>query len=268
MNRFNDFVNVGIYFTYIQNETITINHLIQTNELDSYPAYILFIFIGLGFISLILTLSSMYGISNRNRSLSLLFAVLWVLTVAINLVMFAILFLYYYLNFSGLRERLVSALQQSSSKTKKLLDDIQSKHLCCGINNKDDYKNLSLALFPQSCYLQLNYLNKTDINNTGLNNTNLLMNTGGCNSIVNDYITFQLWTAGVIICVSVFLQILAITSMCVLNQRHQKFDENKNFMISRLDDETLSNENVNNNNNNNIHDSCKTIDEMIEVTQI
>lgn len=182
--------------------------------------------------------------------------------------MFAILFLYYYFNFPGLRERLVSSLRQSPSNITALLDYFQFKHLCCGINNKDDYKNLSLALFSQPCYLQLNSLNKTDINNNGLNNTNLLMDTGDCYSVVERYITFELQTIGVIICVCVFLQKLAITSMCVLNQRHQKFDENKKFMISRLDDEALSNENVNNSNNNNIHDSCKTIDEMIEVTQI
>lgn len=69
---------LGIFFTFIQNDILTINRLIQTDKIDSYPAYILLIFIGLGFISLILTFFAVYGISKRNRSLSLFVVALWV----------------------------------------------------------------------------------------------------------------------------------------------------------------------------------------------
>jgi len=69
---------LGIYLTFIQTDIITINRLIKTDKFDSYLAYILLVFIGLGFISIILIFFSIYGMIKRNRPLSLFLTVLWV----------------------------------------------------------------------------------------------------------------------------------------------------------------------------------------------
>jgi len=69
---------LGIYLSFIQTDVTTINRLIKTDKFDSYLAYILLVFIGLGFISFILTFFSIYGMVKRNRPLSLFVAVLWV----------------------------------------------------------------------------------------------------------------------------------------------------------------------------------------------
>jgi hypothetical protein len=71
-------LSLGIYLTFIQTDITTINRLIQTDKFDSYLAYVLLVFIGLGSISFILTYFSIYGMVKRNRPLSLFVAVLWV----------------------------------------------------------------------------------------------------------------------------------------------------------------------------------------------
>ena len=69
---------LGIYLSFVQSDVMTINRLIKTDKFDSYLTYILLVFIGLGFISFLLTFFSIYGMIKRNRSLSLFVAVLWV----------------------------------------------------------------------------------------------------------------------------------------------------------------------------------------------
>jgi len=155
---------LGIYLTFIQPDIIAINRLIKTDKFDSYLAYILLVFIGLGFISFILTIFSIYGMVKRNRPLSVFVAVLWVFSVALNLVMFTILFLYYYLILPQLHPLLIHTLQQSPSTTSNLLDIIQLRYTCCGINNKNDYNNLSLDPLPSSCCHVPNCWNDIDIN--------------------------------------------------------------------------------------------------------
>ena len=71
-------LTLGIYLTLIQTDVATINRLIKTDRFDSYLVYIILVFIGLGFISLILTFFSVYAVIKRNKSLSLLVVVLWV----------------------------------------------------------------------------------------------------------------------------------------------------------------------------------------------
>ena len=62
---------LGIYTTFVETDVTSINYLIRTDKYDSYLFYVLLAFVGLGFIALILTLVSIYGISKRRRSLSL-----------------------------------------------------------------------------------------------------------------------------------------------------------------------------------------------------
>jgi hypothetical protein len=69
---------LGIYLTFIETDIVAINRLVKTDRFDSYLLYILLVFIGLGFISLVLALFSIYGAVKRNKSLSLFVAVLWV----------------------------------------------------------------------------------------------------------------------------------------------------------------------------------------------
>ena len=71
-------VGAGIYFSSIQPDLIIINALIRTETFIGYPAYILFVFIGLGLSSLLFSFVSIYGTVRRATALSVVLAVLWV----------------------------------------------------------------------------------------------------------------------------------------------------------------------------------------------
>jgi hypothetical protein len=274
---------LGIYLSFIQSDITTINRLIKTDKFDSYLAYILLVFIGLGFISFILTFFSIYGMIKRNRSLSLFVAVLWVrffflilnnllifslqvLSVALNLVMFTVLFLYYYFILPQLRPLLVHSLQRSPMTTSNLLDSIQSRYTCCGINNKDDYNNLSLDPFPLSCCRTPNCWHDTEINKTNSSNETMpLIYPNGCYPIIEQYVTIELWTFVGVTGACALFQLLAITLMCILNQRYKNLDENNSkFAINQL----ATGVPINGSLDNNLQGSSKTIEETVEITQI
>jgi hypothetical protein len=183
--------------------------------------------------------------------------------VALNLVMFTVLFLYYYLILPQLHPLLIHSLQKSPSTTTNLLDPIQLRYTCCGINNKDDYKNLSLDPYPSSCCRVSNCWQ--DNNNS--NNTISLMHTNGCYPIIDKYVTIELWTLVGITGICALLQILAITLMCILTQRYKKIDDHPKFSINQLASGVPLNVNPINNNNNMLS-SSKTIEETVEITQI
>jgi hypothetical protein len=69
---------LGIYAAFVQTDLIAINRLVKTEQFDSYLLYTVLGFIGLGIISLLLTLFALYGLIKRHRSLSLFLTVLWV----------------------------------------------------------------------------------------------------------------------------------------------------------------------------------------------
>jgi len=179
--------------------------------------------------------------------------------------MFTILFLYYYLILPQLRPLLIHSLQKSPSTTSNLLDSIQLRYTCCGINNKDDYNNLSPNPFPSSCCRVSNCWH--DTNNNSSNNTSSLMHPHGCYPIIDKCITIELWTFVTITGLCAFLQILAIMLMCILNQSYKKLDDNSKFAINQLASGVPLNGNLNNNNNN-AQCSSKTIEETVEITQI
>jgi hypothetical protein len=182
--------------------------------------------------------------------------------------MFIVLFLYYYLIFPQLRTLLIRSLQQSPSATSNSLDNLQLKYTCCGINGKNDYNNLSLDHFPSSCCRVPNCWHDTDINNhNGLNNTASLTHTNGCYPVIEKIVIVELWILVGIVAICALLQILAITLMCILNQRYKKLDDNPKFTISHLTAGVPINGSVNNSNNN-IQGSSKTIEETVEITQI
>jgi hypothetical protein len=179
--------------------------------------------------------------------------------------MFTILFLYYYLILPQLRPLLIHSLQKSPSTTSNLLNIIQLRYTCCGINNKDDYNNISLDPFPSSCCRVPNCWHDTHINNNnGSNNTLSLMHTNGCYPIIDKYVTIELWTLVGIAGLCIPLQILAVTLMCILNQRYKKLDDNPKFTINQL----ASGVPINGHGNDNIQGSSKTIEETVEITQI
>ncbi len=180
--------------------------------------------------------------------------------MALNLVMFTILFLYYYLILPQLRPLLTHSLQKFPSITSNLLDIVQFRYTCCGINNKDDYNNLSLDPFPSSCCRVPNCWHDT----TNSNDTISLMHINGCYSIIDKYVTIELWTYVGITGLCAFFQILAITLMCILTQRYKRVDDNPNFAIDSL----AAGVPINGNANNNIQGSTKTIEETVEITQI
>ncbi|CAF1556399.1 unnamed protein product, partial [Adineta ricciae] len=156
---------LGVYLTFIQQDVITINQLVKTDQFDSYLFYILLVFIGLGLITLILVFFSIYSTVRRLKSLSLFIAVLWTFTVILNVVMFVISLLYYFVILPQLPFLLKRTLQQNPLTTSTLLDPLQSKYTCCGFNNKDDYATVSLNPFPTSCCRVPNCWQDTDINN-------------------------------------------------------------------------------------------------------
>jgi len=100
--------------------------------------------------------------------------------------------------------------------------------------------------------------------NNSSNNTVSLIHTNGCYSVIEKFITIELWTLIGITGLCALLQILAITLMCILNQRYKKLDDNPKFAIDQL----ASGVPINGNGNNNMQGSSKTIEETVEITQI
>jgi len=178
--------------------------------------------------------------------------------------MFVVSLLYYFVILPQLRPLLIRTLQQIPLSTASLLDNLQLKYTCCGINSKDDYNNLSLDPLPSSCCRIPNCWTDTDINNhNGSNNTISLMHTNGCYSIIDRYVTIELWILVGVAGICALLQIFAITFMCTLYQRYKKFEDNPKFTINHLGvgiPITAS--------NNNIQSSSQTIEETVEITQI
>ncbi|CAF1171320.1 unnamed protein product [Adineta steineri] len=256
---------LGIYLTFLQTDIIIINRLVKTDEFDSYLFYILLVFIGLGLISLILSFFSIYSIIRKLKSLSLFISVLWIFAAALNIVMFVVSLLYYFVILPQLRLLLIRTLQQTSLLTAQLLEPFQSKNICCGINGRDDYYKTSLDEKPPSCCRVPNCWTDTDINNhiDGLNSTVSLMHTQGCYSMINKYVTFELWTLVGISGICALLQLLAIMFMCTLYQRYKKLDDDPKFVIDHL-----ANEIPINNNNKTVQGSSQTIEETVEITQI
>ena len=182
--------------------------------------------------------------------------------------MLAISLVYYYFILSQLRPSLIHSLRQSPAITADLLDILQLKYRCCGLNNKDDYNNLSLDPFPSSCCRVPNCWQDPDINNNnnnnnnGSNNTISSIHTNGCYPMIEKYLITELWIVTGVVGLCAVLQILAIVSLCILSQRYKKFDDNPKFVINHLAT------GVPINSNNNIQGLSKTIEETIEITQI
>ncbi|CAF1154390.1 unnamed protein product [Rotaria sordida] len=259
-------LGLGICLTFLQPDIATINRLVKTDQFDSYLLYILFVFIGLGLISLVLSFFSIYSTVRRLKSLSLFVTVLWVFAAALNIVMLIVLFLYYFAILPQLRLLLLRTLQQTPLSTSYLIDPLQSKYHCCGINDKDDYKNLSLDPFPSSCCRVPNCWRDTDINNNnGSNSTISLMHTKGCYPVIDKYVTIELLILMGTASFCALLQALAIILMCTLYQRYKKLnDDDPKFIINHL----TTNGKSMNNSNDNIQGSSKTIEETVEITQI
>ncbi len=186
--------------------------------------------------------------------------------MALNLVILTILFLYYYFILPQLSSLLIHSLQRSPTITSNLLDSIQLRYTCCGINNKDDYHNLSLDPFPSSCCRISDCWHDTDVNkNNSSNKTMPSIHPNGCYPIIDQYVTIELWTFVGITGLCAFLQLLAITLMCILNQRYKKLDENNpKFTINQFAASVPINGSI----DNNIQGSSKTIEETVEITQI
>jgi len=178
--------------------------------------------------------------------------------VAINLVMFVVLFLYYFVILPQLRPLLTHTFQRSPSTTGNLLDSIQSRYSCCGINHIDDYTNLSIPKYPSSCCRIPNCWDNSN------NETMPLVYTKGCYSIIEKYVQIEIWTFVVLTGVCAFLQIFAIIFMCILNERYKKRDENPNFTINQM----VSGAAMNASSEDNFQNSTKTLEEPVEITQI
>jgi hypothetical protein len=184
--------------------------------------------------------------------------------MGLNIIMFIVSLLYYFVILPQLRPLLLRTLQQSPLSTVNLLDNLQLKYTCCGINGKDDYNNLPLDPFPFSCCRVPNCWSDTDINNhDGSNSTISLMHTTSCYSIIEKHVTIELWILVGVAGVCAFLQLLAMILMCTLYQRFKKLDNDPKFVINHLPGGIPINDN-----NNNIQNSSQTIEETVEITQI
>ncbi|UJR38357.1 hypothetical protein I4U23_031027 [Adineta vaga] len=251
---------MGLYLTFLQNDIVTINHLVKTEKFDSYLAYVLLVFIGLGFISLILAFFSIYGTIKRNRSLTLFLTVLWIFSLTLNLVMLGVSFLYYYFILSQLRPLLILSLREAPVRTANLLDILQLKYSCCGIDSKNDYNNLPLNSLPSSCCREPNCWRETELKST--NGTISSIHSNGCYSLIKEHLTIELWVLIVVTGLCSLLQIIAILLLCVINERYRKFDEIPKLVINHLTPAipTVINSNV--------QGTPKIIQEPIEITQI
>jgi len=186
--------------------------------------------------------------------------------MALNIVMFVVSLLYYFIILPQLRPLLIRTLQQTPLSTSNLLDNLQLKYTCCGINGKNDYNNLSLDPFPLSCCRVPNCWRDTDINAhiSNSNNTVSLMHKNGCYPIIKKYVTIELWVLVGVAGFCALLQILAIAFMCTLYQRYKKLDDDPKFVINHLAAGIPISDNTNNNN----QGSSQTIEETVEITQI
>lgn len=179
--------------------------------------------------------------------------------------MLVVSLLYYFIILPQLRPLLIRTLQQKPGPTSGLLDNIQLKHTCCGINGKDDYNNLVLEPFPASCCRVPNCWRDTDISNhiSGSSNTTLLMHKDGCYQFIEKYVTIELWVLVGVAGICTLLQLLAITFMCTLYQRYKKLDDDPKFVINHLTAGIPINDS-----DNTIQGSSQTIEETVEITQI
>jgi hypothetical protein len=92
-----------------------------------------------------------------------------------------------------------------------------------------------------------------------------LIHPNGCYSIIEQYVTIELWTFIGITGACALFQFIAVTLMCVLNQRYKNLDENNSkFAINQL----ATGVPINGNADNNLQGSSKTIEEAVEITQI
>ncbi|CAF3080588.1 unnamed protein product [Rotaria socialis] len=251
---------LGIYVAFIRNETFLINRLVKIDNYDSYLLYIILVFTGLGLISLVLSFLSIYSTIRRFKSLSLFVTVFWIFAAALNIVILIVSLLYYFSTLPKLSTLLIPTLRQPSQS----INDLQSEYNCCGINGKDDYINLRLDPLPSSCCREPQCWRDSDINDyNGSNSTKQLIHIDGCFPLISRFVTIEL--LGLIggIGFSVLLQILAVTFMCCLYQRFQKFDNDPNFVINHLASEKSMNDSYGC-----LKGSSKTIEETVEITQI
>jgi hypothetical protein len=178
--------------------------------------------------------------------------------------------LYYFSILPQLRSLLVRSLHQAPLSTSTVLDTIQSRYACCGIESKDDYRNLALDPLPSSC-CRAGEKCWEDVQS---NKTSSAIHTDGCYSIVEQYVVLEIWVLIGVAGLCALLQALAIGLLCVLSQRYRKLDDDPKFAISQLAAGLPINENINNNNNNSssssapFEGSSQTIEETVEITQI
>ena len=69
---------LGIYLSTIQPDLSIINALIRPETFNGYLVYILYVFIGLGLVSLVLSFVSICSTVRRTSSFSVLLSILWV----------------------------------------------------------------------------------------------------------------------------------------------------------------------------------------------
>lgn len=186
--------------------------------------------------------------------------------MALNLVMFIVSLLYYFIILPRLPMLLARTMQQAPLSMSNLLDPLQTKYNCCGVNGKDDYNNLSLDPLPGSCCRVPNCWRDTDINNhiSEANNTVSLMHANGCYSTIRNYVTVELWVLAGVAALCALLQILALTFMCVLYQRYKSLDDEPKFVVNHL----AAGVPINGEATKNAQGSSQTIEETVEITQI
>ena len=255
-------LSLGIYAAFVQTDLIAINRLVKTNQFDAYLLYTLLGFIALGIISLLLTLFALYGLVKRHRSLSLFLTVLWVFTVLLNIAICVIALLYYFFVLPQLRSLLVRSLHQAPLPASKALDTLQSLHTCCGIDGKDDYRNLSAELLPPSCCRA----GEKCWEDVKFNQSNSTAHANGCYPIVEEYVLLEVWVLLGVAGLCALLQALAIGSLCVLSQRYRKLDEDPKFAVGQLAAGVPLNEKTDGSPP--FEGSSQTLEETVEITQI
>jgi len=240
---------LGVYLTFGQPDAASINGLLRSTT-DIYLFYILIIFMGLGLISLLLTIISIYSVLKQRSPIFL--SILFVFCAIMNICLFVVTYLYYYFILPQVKHLLIQSLQ--NGKGIAGLDYLQDQHNCCGINNKTDYYLQSLNTdipspvvdpLPMSCCISSAPCWKDELNQT---DNSTMIYPQGCYPFVSKYLSIELYVLMAAAALCALFQFIGVTLFCALHHRYKKQNDEKFIQASSQ--------------------SNQTIEETVEITQI